>query len=217
MAINTTPNLHLPQWTPNEKPSYLVDFNAAFKNIDDGFAGITTEADSANQTALGAMAEASSAMSQAQAAMQTANQAQTALNNHVASLTPSLIVTPTNPTSSTITYSVLTVYNSACANIDLTLTFTAETPISTSPFSIGTVTFPANIDFGNTDNNIQLGASGYGVFGELRRTSTKNVYDVYLMVYAPFGAGSLATNQGTYPVYIETNTRTSEHIIHIMV
>lgn len=36
-TINTTPNLHLPQWTADEKPTWLVDMNGAFSGIDTAY------------------------------------------------------------------------------------------------------------------------------------------------------------------------------------
>lgn len=33
-ASGFTPNLHLPQWTDSDKPSWLGDVNGAFKLID---------------------------------------------------------------------------------------------------------------------------------------------------------------------------------------
>lgn len=36
-TINTTPNLHLPQWTSDEKPMWLTDMNQAFSSIDMGY------------------------------------------------------------------------------------------------------------------------------------------------------------------------------------
>lgn len=48
MSINTTPNLHLPQWTSDEKPSWLSEMNQAFSAIDMGFAENKTANESTN-------------------------------------------------------------------------------------------------------------------------------------------------------------------------
>ena len=34
---NETKKLHLPQWVGTDRPTYLVDFNTAFLNIDNAF------------------------------------------------------------------------------------------------------------------------------------------------------------------------------------
>lgn len=216
MAINTTPNLHLPQWTPNEKPSYLVDFNAAFKNIDDGFAGITTEVDSANQTASDAMAEASSAMSQAQAAMQTANQAQTGLNNHIASLRPSTIALEINKTTArNITIEANLSYNGACATMHLLITYN-EPATSSGAEAIGTLTFPNNITIGASRNLIYLAACGDGPYIDLHPTNTKNVYTINAGFYRTYPANSQSGNIGTWPASYSLNSR-SEQILEITI
>lgn len=46
-----TPNLKLPQWTANEHPGYMSDFNQAFLSIDNGIGGITQNVDQAVATA----------------------------------------------------------------------------------------------------------------------------------------------------------------------
>lgn len=43
---NETKKLHLPQWVGTDRPSYLVDFNTAFLNIDNAFVAQDVEIDS---------------------------------------------------------------------------------------------------------------------------------------------------------------------------
>lgn len=43
---NETKKLHLPQWVGTDRPSYLVDFNTAFLNIDNAFIAQDVEIDS---------------------------------------------------------------------------------------------------------------------------------------------------------------------------
>lgn len=212
MAINTTPNLHLPQWTPNEKPSYLVDFNAAFKNIDDGFAGITTEADSANQTALGAMAEASSAMSQAQAAMQTANQAQTGLNNHIASLEPAFISLPVTELSSEFGTTVHLIYNGACAHFRVGVTGRSSKAPTGSAINVATFTFPANIKVVN--GNLPLSLGSLDMYIEIMAGSTPSVYTVKIYQYRTTEQATYISS-ATYPVKLTQNARDQEPTILI--
>lgn len=136
MALNTTPNLHLPQWTPNEKPAYLTDFNQAFASIDTGFAGVKESADSAASDATDAMAEAASAL-------QTANQAQSALNAFQSGFTPSIITLATSPAEGQLSaLSAKLVYNNAVAVLSVSFT-TATSPNKNNP--MGTITLPANI------------------------------------------------------------------------
>lgn len=46
-----TPNLKLPQWTANEHPGYMSDFNQAFLSIDNGFGGVNQNVTAAVTTA----------------------------------------------------------------------------------------------------------------------------------------------------------------------
>lgn len=179
MAINTTPNLHLPQWTPDEKPSYLVDFNGAFKSIDDGFAGITTEVDNANQTASDAMAEASSATSEAQAALQTANQAQYYYDTLDRALTPvsqNIDITPTS--SATMSAGTIT-FNAACANIYIAIILAAGSHGPDEQYAV--MTLPSNITFQSTRVLIPSGrvTSGWVAYFSIENINN-NTYSVKL-------------------------------------
>lgn len=65
MSINTTPYLHLPQWTADEKPSYLAEINQAYAAIDSGYGNVKNIADTSAATANSAAADAANAKQQA--------------------------------------------------------------------------------------------------------------------------------------------------------
>ena len=73
---NKTPNYNLPQWLGTDKPSWLVDVNGAFSEID---TAIKNAADSGS----GADATAKAALETAQAAQDTANTANETANGAV--------------------------------------------------------------------------------------------------------------------------------------
>lgn len=134
MAINTTPNLHLPQWTPNEKPSYLVDFNQAFAAIDTGFSGVKEGSDEAVQIA-------TNAYNQAAGALQTANQTRNALNDSIEKMRTRAINLTTVPSENMTDISSTLYYNDAIALFVIDM----GSRDSTTSKSIGTITIPSNI------------------------------------------------------------------------
>lgn len=67
MSIQTTPFLHLPQWTAEEQPSFLGEINPAWASIDEGYGDIKTSAGTAITTANAAVNTANEAKSQSQA------------------------------------------------------------------------------------------------------------------------------------------------------
>lgn len=75
---NSTTNLHLPQYSQNDKPTYLGDFNQAMLDIDTGYASNKALAESADTKATSALADSQSALSTAQSASSTATEAITA-------------------------------------------------------------------------------------------------------------------------------------------
>lgn len=69
MSIQTTPFLHLPQWTAEEQPSFLGEINPAWAAIDSGYGDIKTKTETSLTNANNAVniANASKAQSQANA------------------------------------------------------------------------------------------------------------------------------------------------------
>lgn len=134
MAINTTPNLHLPQWTPNEKPSYLVDFNQAFAAIDTGFSGVKDGSDRAVQIA-------TNAYNQAAGALQTANQTQNALNGVIEKMRTKAVNITTAPSENIADMTSTLYYNDAIALLVIDM----GSRDSTTSKTIGTITIPSNI------------------------------------------------------------------------
>lgn len=218
MALVTTPNLHLPQWTPNEKPSYMVDFNNAFKSIDDSFAGTSTEVESANQKAMDAMAEAASATSKAQEAMQTANQAQAGLNAHIESLEPSTVdLTINKGTNRNIDIEAMVAYNAACATLCIHIHYRELTaPSVYGAEAIGTLIFPDNMKIGTSRNRIYLTTCGAGPYIDLEPTGQNNVYTIYASFYGQYPADSHTENIGTWPASYSLNSR-NERILKIVI
>lgn len=172
MAINTTPNLHLPQWTPNEKPSYLVDFNQAFAAIDTGFAGVKEGSD-------GAVQIATNAYNQATGALQTANQAQGGLNSLKEGLNPSVISLATVPSADLASLTATLIYNNAGATLVIGIT---ANPAPTAQ-AIGTITLPENfVTTGLNGHRISTNhlRSGEGFLEELRvNTADNRVLSIY--------------------------------------
>ena len=67
MSINTTPNLHLPQWTADEQPSFLAEINGAWSSIDAGYGQNKTDAATAITASGNAVSIAEAAKQQSQA------------------------------------------------------------------------------------------------------------------------------------------------------
>ena len=72
---NKTPNFELPQYTADDKPTFLGDFNQAMLKIDTTMKSIDNTAQSANSTSAGAEASAEEALSTANSAKSTAESA----------------------------------------------------------------------------------------------------------------------------------------------
>lgn len=170
MAINTTPNLHLPQWTPNEKPSYLVDFNQAFAAIDTGFAGIKEGSDGAVQTATAALAQAASAL-------QTANQAQAYYNQLSEDLAPSTIALTISPTNKALDAVGTINYNAASATLYVAISIGPGEYQANELFAV--ITLPANLEFQDARVRIitNRNAAGWSAFFNIDRQAdgTHNV------------------------------------------
>lgn len=67
MSINTTPFLHLPQWTAEEKPSFLAEINQGYASIDAGVRANQVAAEAAQTTAEAAKNQADEAVEQGHA------------------------------------------------------------------------------------------------------------------------------------------------------
>lgn len=67
MSIQTTPFLHLPQWTAEEQPSFLGEINPAWAAIDTGYGDIKTSTDTAITTANAAVNTANMSKTQSEA------------------------------------------------------------------------------------------------------------------------------------------------------
>ncbi len=65
---NSTPNYALPQFTPTDKPAWLVDINAAFSDIDGAIKNTSDAAGAAQSDATQALLDASNADTKATAA-----------------------------------------------------------------------------------------------------------------------------------------------------
>lgn len=64
MSINTTPFLHLPQWTADEKPSFLAEINQGYASIDAGVRANQVAAEAAQTAAEVAKNQADEAVEQ---------------------------------------------------------------------------------------------------------------------------------------------------------
>lgn len=81
MSIQTTPFLHLPQWTAEEQPSFLGEINPAWAAIDRGYGDIKASADTAITTANAAVSTANSSQVQSEANAGQITQLQQRLQN----------------------------------------------------------------------------------------------------------------------------------------
>lgn len=136
MSINTTPNLHLPQWTSDEKPSWLTEMNQAFSSIDMGFAenknaNASTQSD-LEQVKTNALALESRVSANEQGLVGTGNSID-AINTRIANMlqlkSASLTFTPNNGTAN-ISNAQLS-FNPFVANLGLTLTVDSNTSYTT--------------------------------------------------------------------------------------
>lgn len=75
MSLNTTPNIKLPQWTSDEKPSFLVEMNGAFSSIDTSYGLLKGDIESIKTEQTGLTQKIEDAVSKAEAATNTANSA----------------------------------------------------------------------------------------------------------------------------------------------
>lgn len=67
MSIQTTPFLHLPQWSAEEQPSFLGEINPAWAAIDTGYGDIKASAGTAITTANAAVGTANASKQQSEA------------------------------------------------------------------------------------------------------------------------------------------------------
>lgn len=74
---NKTPNYNLPQWLGTDKPSWLVDVNGAFSNIDTAIKAATDSGSGADATARAALETAHGAQETANGALEQADNANT--------------------------------------------------------------------------------------------------------------------------------------------
>ena len=132
---NQTPNYNLPQYSADDKPTYLGDFNQAMSTIDTAIKGVDTKATSANTLAENANSTASSALSTAQSASTTANQAntkaETADTKATNAQTTANNAQETAESASTLANSASTTANTAKSTAD-TAKSTADTAKSTA-------------------------------------------------------------------------------------
>lgn len=208
MAINTTPNLHLPQWTPNEKPSYLVDFNQAFAAIDTGFSNVKEGSDGAVQTATAALAQASSAL-------QTANHAQAAYNQLNEDLKPSTIPLTISPTSKA-TDAVGTInYNAATATLYVAITVAPGEHQANELLAV--ITLPANLEFQDTRVRIMTNRnnSGWSAFFNIDR-QTNGTYNV--AINQELGTTTtqvLIVGSAAFPAHYVRSTKRGSRVLQI--
>lgn len=77
---NSTPNLHLPQYIANDKPTYLGDWNATMQTIDTVMTDTQATANGANSTAISANSIANTALNSANNALSKAEENSTAIS-----------------------------------------------------------------------------------------------------------------------------------------
>lgn len=81
MSIQTTPFLHLPQWSAEEQPSFLGEINPAWAAIDTGYGDIKASAGTAIATANAAVSTANASKQQSEANAGQVTQLQQRIQN----------------------------------------------------------------------------------------------------------------------------------------
>lgn len=144
MSINTTPNLHLPQWTAEEQPKFLTEFNQAFGDIDSGYGAVNSTAATAIATAGAAETAANNAVATVNALSPriiTLENEMAAVNNRDADsrvvATTTLDITPTSLL--TTTENSKTNYNYYTGYININAKFSG-TALASGSNTIGTIT-----------------------------------------------------------------------------
>lgn len=162
MSINTTPNLHLPQWTSDEKPQWLTEMNGAFSRIDMGYAENKTANESTNsemeQVKSKALALETRVSANEQGIVGLGNSIDrltTNINNLLILRNVSLTLTPSNGTLSstavTLTYNATTANAFYNTTIDEQNKGTITGTISGVPEGMGgTITLMSNAGFQQT-------------------------------------------------------------------
>lgn len=150
---NTTPNYGLPQYVPDDKPTYLGDFNKAMLDIDTNIKAVDNKASSSDTTSSNALNTANEALSNSSEALETANSASTLANN-IKIITDNLSIQVSNAvadssTAKTQSSTALSTANSAntTAEIAKTLGETIQAE------HLGTVLFENVGDVDNSSTN----------------------------------------------------------------
>lgn len=155
MSINTTPFLHLPQWTAEEKPSFLAEINQGYSSIDAGVRANQVAAEAAQTAAEVAKNQAAEAVEQGHAnAAELVELRQTIMqlknNFGSASLLNSVSLTfEKNPDLTPIVTlkEGVFIYNRFCANLKFVFKLNSGTYPSPS-IILGKITsIPANLSF----------------------------------------------------------------------
>ena len=130
MSINTTPFLHLPQWTAEEHPSFLSEINQGYASIDAGYGDIKTLAQTGVTGAAEAVATANEAKQQSQAnagAITTIQQSITQLETSIADSHYSRQITLTSePIDGVTVNKQIITYNQYFANIFFEIKFNSD-------------------------------------------------------------------------------------------
>ena len=209
---NSTPNLHLPQYAANDKPSYLTDFNNAMLAIDQGYAGIKSTAESAGTEAGTASTSVQAMQSQLSSLQNSLSAIQAELNSLSSSFSDksNLVRMPINLSSPTgITPSgCYVVKNGYTASLELNFNIvsgTVLTPVSNS-VEIGTFEdAPFSFQFINFMSPLSVPVSVFNDTQNYRNIETiingaNN--KLYLVVGSPLTVSNNFTLiiRGTFPI-----------------
>lgn len=215
MSINTTPFLHLPQWTEQEHPSFLSEMNQAYASIDTGYGDIKTIAQTGVTGATEAVAAANEAKQQSQAnagAITTLQQSLTQLEADFVDSHYSRQITLTSEPIENVTVSrQIITYNHYFANIYFEIKFNSNmTAPSTETVLLNNV--------GGMPGTVQKLAGITNIILESSQYIPICKFDGTTLSIPPI-PGSLTIKRGGYaiffsvPVFISTNSMSRDALL----
>lgn len=223
-ATNKTPNMELPEFLPNDKPAWLVDWNGAMSTIDTYCGNLNQQTVVANANANAAMEKASAVESN----VDSIDSQITAINNQISSLDSDLtftyIAANSNNNSEIKTFNGFSYYSKKLARIsiyantgDINNTFTPE-PVKDSTgrqrYIIRYGQIPANIfqfPVGTMTNSAP--SSGWGTLGIISAITKSTIStEPALVIPTPAFVHALAFWDGSNTQFFSVGNNSSSNI-----
>lgn len=133
-ATNKTPNMELPEFLPNDKPAWLVDWNGAMSTIDTYCGNLNQQTVVANANANAALAKAN----EVESGLDSADSKIAALENDITQINTAYTFTyiagnTNNNTSINANKTVIAIYGGKLAKIEINVSCTAGTGMQFEP------------------------------------------------------------------------------------